>query len=158
MCDFHIREDDLSDPQTRALIALHLSGMHLNSPPEAVHALDLSGLTGPDITVWSVWQDWRIAAIGALKMLPEVGGHHAEIKSMRTHPDFLRLGVGRLLLRHILEEATTRGVAIVSLETGRGPAFEAAHALYRSFGFQPGEAFADYRSDGFSSFFHLQLT
>jgi putative acetyltransferase len=41
---FEIREDDLSDAQTRALLAMHLAGMHANSPPSHVRALDLSGL------------------------------------------------------------------------------------------------------------------
>jgi putative acetyltransferase len=86
-----IRQDDLSGEQTRALLALHLAGMQANSPPEAVFALDLSGLQVPEVTVWSAWQGDRIASIGALKML-DAG--QAEIKSMRTHPDFLRQGAG----------------------------------------------------------------
>ena len=40
---FDIREDDLSGDQTRALLALHLSGMRADSPPGSVFALDLSG-------------------------------------------------------------------------------------------------------------------
>lgn len=40
----HIRVDDLSGEQTRELLRLHLAGMHANSPPESVFALDLSGL------------------------------------------------------------------------------------------------------------------
>lgn len=48
---FEIARDDLSDTQTRALLALHLAGMHASSPPGSVFALDLSGLQAPDVTV-----------------------------------------------------------------------------------------------------------
>ncbi|MBV8113875.1 MAG: hypothetical protein JO300_03985 [Silvibacterium sp.] len=97
---FEIREDDLSGAETQALIALHLRGMHAASPPGTVFALDLSGLKVPEVTVWTVWRGEKIAGIGALKML---GADQAELKSMRTHPDFLRQGVAALVLEHILE-------------------------------------------------------
>jgi len=48
---FDIREDDLSGDQARELIVLHLKGMHANSPPGSVFALDLSGLKDPSVTV-----------------------------------------------------------------------------------------------------------
>ena len=80
---FEIHEDDLSGEQTRALLALHLAGMHANSPPGSVFALDLSGLQAPEITVWSVWDGNALLGIGALKVLDGTTG---EIKSMRTHP------------------------------------------------------------------------
>jgi putative acetyltransferase len=56
---FKISEDDLSSHATRQLLALHLAGMHVNSPPESVYALDLSGLKEPEVTVWSVWEASR---------------------------------------------------------------------------------------------------
>ena len=151
---FEIQVDDLSREPTRNLIALHLAGMDRASPPGTCFALDLSGLQVPDVTVWSVWQGDRIAGIGALKML---GPHCAELKSMRTHPDFLRRGVAALLLDHILAEAARRGVRRVSLETGSGPDFEPALALYRKRGFAAGDAFADYEPSPFNQFFHLVL-
>ena len=64
---FDIREDDLAGERTRALLALHLRGMHANSPPGQVFSLDLSGLQQPDVTVWSVWESASLAGIGALK-------------------------------------------------------------------------------------------
>jgi hypothetical protein len=45
----------------------------------------------------------------------------------------------------------------VSLETGRGAAFEPALAMYRSRGFVDGAAFSDYRENDFSQFLHLRL-
>ncbi|OQW47650.1 MAG: histone acetyltransferase [Proteobacteria bacterium SG_bin6] len=151
---FDIREDDLSSEQTRALLALHLSGMRDGSPPGHSFALDLSGLKQPGVAVWSAWRGDRIAGIGALKLLGDGG---AEVKSMRTHPDFLRQGVGAALLDHIIGVACSLGVRRLSLETGNGPAFEAALALYRRRGFTSGPAFADYVATDFNQFLHLSL-
>lgn len=151
---FHVREDDLTDPQTRALLRLHLEDMHANSPPGSVFALDDAGLTAPGVTLWSVWQDHRIAGMGALKDLRDGTG---ELKSMRTHPDFLRRGVASLLLEHIIEVARKRGMTRLSLETGSGAAFDPALRLYRRRGFLDGEAFADYRRSDFNQFLHLAL-
>jgi len=151
---FEIRADDLSGEQTRALISLHLAGMHSASPPGTVFALDLSGLQGADVTVWSVWRNEDIAGIGALKML---GEGSAELKSMRTHPDFLRQGVASHLLEHIIGEAKRRRVGRLSLETGSGGPFEPALALYRKRGFVEGDAFSDYVPSAFNQFLHLDL-
>lgn len=149
-----VREDDLSGEPTRALLALHLSGMQAHSPPESVHALDVSRLRTPDITVWSVWIDGAVVGIGALR---ELGGGVGEIKSMRTHPDHLRRGVAAALLERIIEAARGRGLTRLSLETGSGPAFEPALALYRRRGFVSGPAFGDYKATAFNQFLHLAL-
>jgi putative acetyltransferase len=152
MSDFVIRPDDLSGAATQDLLALHLRGMHANSPPGSVFALDLSGLRHPAVSVCSVWQGEAIAAIGALKALGDGSG---EVKSMRTHPDFLRRGAAGLLLDHLVATARARGWHRLSLETGSGPAFEPALALYRRRGFLPGGAFGDYQGSAFNQFLHL---
>jgi len=149
-----IRVADLAEPQTLELLALHLAGMRENSPPESVFALDLSGLQRPDVTVWTAWRGARIAGIGALKAL---GDNTAEVKSMRTHPAHLRTGVAAQMLAHIIAVARARGCARLSLETGRGEAFEPALNLYRRWGFVEGAAFSDYPENPFSRFFHLAL-
>lgn len=151
---FRICEDDLSSEATRALLALHLAGMHANSPPGSVFALDLSGLQVPEVTVWTVWRGTKIAGVGALKELADGTG---ELKSMRTHPDHLQTGVASFLLDHIVNEAKARGMKRLSLETGSGPAFDPALALYRKRGFVEGEVFADYERSPFNQFLHLPL-
>lgn len=149
-----IRIDDLSSPATQSLLRLHLDGMHSTSPPGHVFALDLSGLKAPGVKVWSAWNGDDICGIGALKQLDASSG---EIKSMRTHPDYLRRGVASMLLERIIEEARARGLQRLSLETGSGPAFEPALALYRRRGFVNGTAFSDYEPSSFSQFLHLAL-
>jgi len=151
---FVIRKDDLSSNETRGLLATHLAGMHASSPPGSVFALDLSGLQDARVVVWSVWDAAAIAGIGALKELGDGGG---ELKSMRTHPAYLRRGVASLLLDHMIDEARARGLRRLSLETGSGPAFAAALALYRSRGFADGAAFGGYERSEFNQFLHLAL-
>jgi putative acetyltransferase len=149
-----IREDDLSGAPTRVLLALHLSGMHASSPPEHVFALDLDGLRAPGVTVWTAWEGDALAGIGALK---ELGDGIGEIKSMRTDPQHLRKGVAASLLEHIIAEARSRGLERLSLETGRGPAFDPALRLYRKRGFTDGGPFADYERSDFNQFLHMAL-
>jgi putative acetyltransferase len=69
-----IRRDDLSSEATRALLRLHLEGMHESSPPGHVFALDLSGLQVPEVTVWSAWDGEAACGIGALKQLGPTQG------------------------------------------------------------------------------------
>lgn len=154
MSGIAIREDDLSDPQVRDLIAFHQREARANSPPGHSFALDLSGLSAPDITLWSAWRGADVVGIGALKAHP---GGVGEIKSMRTHPDHLRQGVAAALLDHIVSVARARGYRRVSLETGSETAYAAALALYRGRGFANGPAFADYRVTDFNQCLHLDL-
>jgi putative acetyltransferase len=151
---YEIREDDLEGEPVRRLLALHLAGMLAASPPEFSFALDLSGLKAPGMTVWSVWDGEALAGVGALKRLVDGSG---EVKSMRTAPPYLRRGVAAALLEHIVGEARRRGLTKLSLETGSGPEFEPALALYRKRGFQDGEPFADYQPSPFNQFLHLKL-
>lgn len=154
MARLTVRLDDLSEQPVRELLALHLAGMHANSPAGHVFALDLSGLQVPEVTVWSAWVDDNVVGVGALK---DFGDGSGEIKSMRTHPDHLRKGVGAAVLEQIIAEARARGLSRLSLETGSGPAFEAALALYRKRGFANGAAFGDYEASAFNQFLHLSL-
>ncbi len=140
--------------QVRALLALHLTGMHAASPPGTVYALDLSGLQRPDISFFAAWEGDALLGVGALRELSATAG---EIKSMRTADAHLRKGVAAALLEHLLALARARGYERVSLETGSGEAFEPALALYRRYGFVEGDVFGDYAASDFNRFFHLAL-
>jgi putative acetyltransferase len=144
-----IRVDDLSGPEILALLEEHLRNMHEISPPESVHALDLTALRRPEITFWTAWADGALVGCGALK---ELDPRHGEIKSMRTAAAQRRRGVGRAMLTHIVGEARARGYARLSLETGSMQAFVPARTLYASFGFAHCGPFADYAEDPNSVF------
>jgi len=146
---WHIVEDDLSGAAIRALLEVHFADMLANSPAESCHFLDFDGLRSDGVTFWSIHKHGELAGCGALKILGDAQG---EIKSMRTAETFLRQGVAARMLGHIMDEARARGLGRLSLETGSGPAFEPALALYRAHGFEDCEPFADYRPDPFSRF------
>jgi len=145
---------DFADPQVQALLRVHLAGMHANSPPGSVHALDLSGLRAPDIAFFTAWDGATCVGMGALKALDPTSG---EIKSMRTHANHLRKGVAARMLEHLLAISRARGYRRVSLETGSGDAFEPALALYRRYGFANGAAFGEYAATAFNQFLRLDL-
>ena len=149
-----IRQDDLSGAAVRALLALHLTEMHGNSPPGHVFALDWSGLQKPEISFYALWDGEDLLGFGALKELEPRAG---EIKSMRTADAHLRKGVAATILDHIIAESRQRGYARLSLETGSGPAFDPALKLYRKYGFIEGAAFSDYAKSPFNQFLHLDL-
>ena len=128
--------------------------MRANSPPEHCHVLDLSGLQTPDVKVWSAWRDELIVGVGALRKLDAETG---EVKSMRVHPLHLRGGVGAALLERIISEAAACNLRRLSLETGTGPMFEPAIALYRRRGFAFGPPFGDYRESDFNVYLHLEF-
>jgi putative acetyltransferase len=151
---FTIKLDDLSGPEVADLLAEHLSDMHVHSPPESVHALDLDSLRKPEITFWSVWSGEKLVGCGALK---ELDREHGEVKSMRTAIKFRGQGGGKLILRHILDEAKTRGYKRLSLETGSMAAFDPARRLYESHGFTYCGPFADYILDPNSVFMTMEL-
>lgn len=144
-----IRIDDLSGEPIRALITLHLAGMHESSPPESVHALDADGLRDPAITFWSAWSGGDLAGIGALK---DLGDGTGELKSMRVDDRFLGRGVGRAVLRHIMDAARERGMTRLWLETGSPDDFVPARRLYASEGFEECAPFGDYAEDPMSVF------
>src|SRR5688572_10842062 len=149
-----IKPGDFGDDRVKALLTRHLEGMHANSPPGHVFALDWSGLQKPEISFYALWEEEDLLGFGALKELEPRAG---EIKSMRTADAHLRRGVGRMILDHIIAEARQRGYTRLSLETGSGPAFEPALKLYRKYGFIEGAAFGGYAKSRFNQFLHLDL-
>ncbi|UCE31871.1 MAG: GNAT family N-acetyltransferase [Burkholderiales bacterium] len=144
-----IRVDDLTHPKVHALLAEHLAAMHANSPLCGVHALELSALRAPEVTLWTAWDGDDLLGCGALT---ELDPTHGEVKSMRTAAGRLRRGVARAILAVILETARERGYRRVSLETGSTEAFEPALRLYQSFGFSYCGPFGQYRENAFSRF------
>jgi putative acetyltransferase len=150
----HIKEDDLTGPEIRALLKTHFAGMLASSPEGSCHFLDFEGLNADDVTFWSIWDDESLVGCGALK---ELSSKHGEIKSMRTHANHLRKGVGAMMLTHIILQARERGYCRLSLETGSSEAFIPVLALYEAHGFEVCPPFGDYVEDPFSRFMTLKL-
>ena len=149
-----LKQGLLDHPAVLSLLEQHHEAMKQFSPPESIHALDLSGLSQDSVSFWTLWFGDELAGCGAIKYLSAT---HAEIKSMRTATCFLRKGVARLLLEHLLLQAQKKGINQVSLETGSMEAFAPAHKLYQSFGFNICVPFADYTKDPYSLFMTKKL-
>ncbi len=149
-----IVEDDLSGEEIAALLGEHFDDMARHSPMDSMHALDLPSLRAPDITFFTAWEDDELLGCGALKNLDAA---HGELKSMRTAKAHLGQGVATAILSHLIGEARKRSYSRLSLETGSGPAFDPALALYERFGFEYCGPFADYGENPFSRFMALKL-
>ncbi|CAI2310536.1 GNAT family N-acetyltransferase [Vibrio parahaemolyticus] len=149
-----IEIDDLERPQVLALLEEHLQDMYATSPPESVHALDVSKLKLPSITFWTGWDGEQLLGCVAMSQLED---GHAELKSMRTTLSARKQGVASRLLNHVIEQAKHQGIQRLSLETGSMAFFEPAHRLYEKHGFAYSEPFGDYQPDPNSRFMTLAL-
>lgn len=139
-----IKIDDVTHPAVIKFVEEHMRNLNLLSPPESNHYLDLDALRKPDVTFWTVWEGEEVVGCGALKELDAKSG---EVKSMRTSSMHLRKGIGGLILKSVIQAAKERGYKNLYLETGSMEAFLPAQKLYKSFGFDYCEPFADYEED-----------
>jgi putative acetyltransferase len=133
--------DDPRAADVRTLLGRHLAYARAHTNPEEVYALDIDGLADPAVSFFSYRVDGELLGVAALKRL-DAG--HAEIKSMHTAEAARGRGIGRELVDHLLAVARERGYRRVSLETGAGPAFAPARALYARAGFEPCPPFGGY--------------
>jgi putative acetyltransferase len=154
-----IDRDSPERDDVHRLLSEHLADMYATSPAESVHALDHSALAAPSITFWTAREEGALLGCGALKLLDPAPGAagHGEIKSMRTTPTARGRGVATLMLRHILDDARTRKLERVYLETGTEDYFAPARRLYARHGFTECAPFADYVIDPNSVFMELRL-
>jgi putative acetyltransferase len=149
-----ISRADFADPRLAAFLQAHLDDLAPTAPPESRHALDLSALASPRVRMWVVVDDAGIVGTAALARLDEA---HEELKSMRTEPRARGRGVARALLEHALDDARSRGVERVSLETGSMEFFAPARALYVRAGFVRCAPFGSYVDDPLSTFLTKEL-
>jgi putative acetyltransferase len=146
--------DDPRADDVRALLERHLAYARANTAPEEVYALDVDALADRSVTFFSFRVDGELLGVAALKRLDD---GHAEVKSMHTAEAARGRGIGRALVDHLIAVARARGYRRLSLETGAGPAFAAARALYASARFTPCGPFADYDGSPNSAYMTLVL-
>jgi putative acetyltransferase len=149
-----IIQGDITDPRVIDLLHIHLTSAQAQTARGSAHALDLTALHAPDISVWTIWDDETLVGVGALKWL---SAHHGEVKSMHTALSMRRRGAGSAMQRHIIAVARESGMSRLSIETGSWEYFRPAHALYKSHGFVKCPPFADYPPDTNSVFMSLDL-
>lgn len=149
-----IKVDNLTNSSVIQLLDEHIKSMSQQSPAESKYTLDLEGLKKPEITFWSAWEDHELLGFWALH---EIDLQHGEIKSLKTSPVHLKKGVAYNIVNYIIEEAKKRGYKRISLETGPMETFAPAINLYRKFGFEYCEPFANYKKSDFNFFMTLPL-
>ncbi|CAM3030335.1 N-acetyltransferase domain-containing protein [Sphingomonas antarctica] len=149
-----VREGGLGDPQVEALLHYHRTEAHASTPTDNAHAMDSAALSAPGIRFFSVWDDDELLGVAALRHLDDT---HAELKSMRTHPDHLRQGVARTILGYLAAEAQSSGFRRLSLETGTAPMFDPANAMYELYGFVDCDPFGGYPPSEHNRFMTLEL-
>jgi len=135
-----IRIADLDDALIVGLLSTHAQLALAGARCRQGHALETDALRDPAIEVWSIWRADRPVAVGAIRRLSP---NHSELKSMFVADSARGMGVGRILLEHLIEVARSNGMTRLSLETGASTYFDAARALYASQEFQVCDAFAD---------------
>jgi GNAT superfamily N-acetyltransferase len=110
-----------------------LYGVHPHNPEEAVEqdVIMIDKFLPPNGRLVLAFIDNKACGIGCLKSINnEIG----EIKRMYVDPSFRKIGAGRAILQSLLNAAKESGYKKVRLDS---PKFmEAAHSLYRSFGFE----------------------
>lgn len=112
------------------------------SQDACTHALGLAELRKADVQIFTARDtDNSLMGCAALKTLnPE----HGEIKSVRTHPDYLRKGVSGALMGHIEKTAQANGLTALYLETHNTPQYAAACRMYEKLGYEYCGPFGDY--------------
>jgi putative acetyltransferase len=144
----------LDDPRVIELLHLHLATARAATAPGSAHALDLGSLRAPEISFWAAWDGDTLLGVGALR---RIGADHGEVKSMHTAQSARRRGVGRAMLRHIIDAARATELSRLSLETGSWDYFAPARALYHAHGFVECEPFGEYEPDPNSIFMTCDL-
>lgn len=151
MTSWSFHEGEIDSADVRALLAQHFAEMRGASPPSACHVLPGDALKDPAIRFFALRDgDGRLLGVGALKT---IAVDHGEIKSMRTAPDALGLGVGGAMLAHLTATARDMGMTRLSLETGNIALFDAANRLYQREGFERCGPFGGYEDTPFTLFY-----
>ena len=110
-----------------------LYGVHPHNPKEAVDQdiIKIDKFLPPHGRLLLAFINENACGIGCLKSINDEIG---EIKRMYVDPSFRQIGAGRAILQSLLNAAKESDYKRVRLDS---PKFmEAAHSLYRSFGFK----------------------
>ncbi|MCS3434458.1 GNAT family N-acetyltransferase [Klebsiella sp. BIGb0407] len=88
--------------------------------------------------------DELLGTVQLITDMPPNQPHRCEVAKMIVHPGARRLGIGRSLMSHALEQARLLGKTLVTLDTKTG---DVAEPLYASLGFEVAGIIPDYAWD-----------
>ncbi|WP_296418000.1 GNAT family N-acetyltransferase [Pseudooctadecabacter sp.] len=142
---------DPKAPGPAALLGQSHALMNAMFPADACHYLDLDALCADHIRFFAAREGDLVLGTGALAVMDGYG----EVKSMFTDEAGRGKGVAAAVLRMIEDTARAEGLPLLRLETGTG--LDAAHRLYRRFGFTECGPFGSYDASPYSLFFEKTL-
>jgi len=150
-----ISRADFADPALAAFLQAHIDDMQPTAPPESQHALEFGELSQPSVRLWVAHERGVLVGTAALALLSP---GHEELKSMRTDPARRGAGIASALLDYLLDDARSRNIEQISLETGSMEFFASARRLYAKHGFVECGPFGTYIEDPHSTFMTMKLT
>ena len=120
---------------------------HALYPAESNHLLDIDTLCQPDMRFFAVFEGAGALAIGGCWLKDG----YAEVKRLYVRPAARGLGLAKLIMRRIEDEALTCNRRIARLETGIHQ--PESLGLYRRLGYAECGPFGDYPADDPNSVF-----
>jgi len=147
-----IRSERPDSPDAQALIEeleTHLASLY---PVESRHGLSVAKLLAENVAFFVTRYDGAPAGCGGIKL---VGEDYGEVKRMFVRPGYRGLGLGKLMLDHLVGYAREHGIGLVRLETGIHQ--QEAIALYERAGFRRIAPFGAYTDDPLSRCYEKRL-
>jgi ribosomal protein S18 acetylase RimI-like enzyme len=139
-------------PDAQTLIGELDAHLALFYPVASRHGFSVAKLLAEGVAFFVTRYDGAPAGCGGLKLF---GKDYGEIKRMFVRPAYRGLGLGKLMLDHLVEHARQRGVGLVRLETGIHQ--QEAIGLYERAGFRRIAPFGEYTDDPLSRCYEKRL-
>jgi putative acetyltransferase len=142
---------DPAHPPVRAMVAELDAYLMPLYPAESNHLLDIETLRQPEMRFFAAHRGDEVIAIGGCWL----HGDYAEVKRIYVMPAARGLGLAKLMMQRIEDEAMASGRLIARLETGIHQ--PESLGLYRRLGYVDRGAFGDYPADDPNSVFMEKL-
>jgi len=136
--DLAIHRVESPPPDARTLVIELESELSAEYPPENRHGLNLDRLFRPNVSFFVAYRDAMPVGCGGVAFENNL----AELKRMYVRPSARATGVADAILARLTDEARSRNVSRLVLETG--DAQLAALRFYQRNGFTPCPIFGQY--------------
>ena len=153
--DVEIRHERPDAPDAEALVLELEDHLAARYPAESRHGFSVRQLIDEGVDFFVLRSDGRPAGCGGILFVADDGEPYGEVKRMYVRDEFRGSGFGRRILAHLVDQARTRGVPLLRLETGIDQV--EAIGLYEAMGFRRCLPFGPYRDDPLSPTYELRL-
>ena len=143
------RPDSEAAMELIAELEAHLSPLY---PAESRHGYSVDKLLREGVAFFVIRCEGLPAGCGGLQLF---GSEYGEVKRMYVRPAFRGLGLGKLMIAHLVTYARSQGIGSLRLETGIHQ--HEAIGLYERMGFKRIPPFGSYCEDPLSRFYEKSL-